>query len=101
MTSRQAAALKGNAQGHAFRLRFAAAEQALLKAIKMGKLVVGAQRRMIRDVIGHPDKFVKGMDDGAVPPPDDPGRYREILVVMALAGTQLCTVDHWRLGALT
>ena len=60
------------------------------QTIEVRKLVILAQTRMVGDVIGDADEFVKRQNWAAVRQRNQPRGHREILIPRALTGSQLC-----------
>jgi hypothetical protein len=87
------------AQRNSFRLVVTIAKQAAFEAIEARKLFCTGQVRMIGNVVRNADEFIERQNDRPVPPLDQPGRNREILVLRALSGSKLATARHCKLGA--
>ena len=82
------------------RLALRLAGEAVLQPIDERELLGRRQRRMIGDVVGDADEFVERQDGRAMARMNEPRGDREILVVMALAGTQIGSRRHRNLDVL-
>ena len=98
---RQPAPTQHVAQLDAFRLVVVLAEEARLERIETRELFVGGKPRVVGDVVGGAHEIVEGKDRRPVPAADQPRGDREILVAVALAGSQFGACRHCRLGAST
>ena len=86
------------AQINRFFLGVAVAEQFRLEQVEIAKLVVGAQRRMIGNVVGGPHEIVERQDQRPVTRMNDPRRDRKILVAVGLSGSQIARAGHQELA---
>ena len=82
------------AQPHGFRVVVALAEQVRFQPVELRELLLGRERRVIRDVVGDAHELVEREDDAAMARVDQPRRDRKILVAMALARTQFAGRAH-------
>ena len=83
------------AQAHRHGIAVAAAEQVGFERIEMGELLRARKRRMIGDIVGGTDEFIKGEDRAAMLRADQHRSDREILVPMALSRPQVRRRGHF------
>ena len=82
------------AQIDRLRLAVALAQQFGLEQIEISELVALAERRMIGDIVGGPDKIVECEDQRPVARMNDPRRDRKVLVAVSFAGSQFARGGH-------
>ena len=88
------------AQLDGFGLAVAPAQQFGFEQIEIVELFARTERRVIGDIVGGPDEIVEAQDQRPVTRMNDPGRDREILVTVRLAGSQFARDGHQELATL-
>ncbi len=94
MHGRQSALVQHPAQGQRLGIDVALARQGGAHGFEQAELVVGRQRRMVRDVVGDAGEAVEGQDRRPVLGLQDEGRDREVLVLVPLAGAERGGLAH-------